>query len=654
MHPKSLYGPNPDDEDHQGKDAGQWLAGAAKDVGRAITGYNEWTQSIPTQVGGYFGVGDQGMSPGYDEASYQQALAAYQANPAAFPNGPPSPPEADPRLANLNLQRNAVNPLVGQLENAAAGNGPSQAQNQLREGTATAISSQYGAAATPSVGGAAQAALYANAQNNAAGLQQAGARQSAQLRAQEMTDARQQLANTLSAQQGVNNTAAQQNLQQRLGNQQSAVGIEGLNQKTGQENKGGLLGGVLGAIGGMFSDVRAKEDIRPMGDSPFLPTIGPVGAGYGAGASGAMPPPPVAATPAPDASTTSAAPWWQSQQAPEKKDGLGGFLSQLSDARSKEKIRTLETALADANQSADTIRGTDVAYPDLGPRPEAPPASPGDGFSPTFQGRLAAWPAEDMNRSSLAAHFGRAGTPQGYREASTFEDLASPAGSRRALAPVAPYEYRYKPEFAAATGADTAPRAGIMAQELEQSPNPALRSAVVDTPIGKAIDGKRAVSANLALSAGLDKRLRAIEGAFARPTVYPGAPNPAAETGISRARQVASDIGDTAVQYPNLVMSDQHSKEAIRSLSGAVEKLAAVAPASTTASIPEGRMVTPDEETIRKYARMRNGADPYADQRAAIDAARMAPPQYRDPWSNDVQDPHEQIPQYQMAPPVRY
>jgi hypothetical protein len=44
---------------------------------------------------------------------------------------------------------------------------------------------------------------------------------------------------------------------------------------------------------------------------------------------------------------------------------------------------------------------------------------------------------------------------------------------------------------------------------------------VVDTPNGKAIDGSRALSANLALSAGLDKRLAEIEGAMGKRTQYP-------------------------------------------------------------------------------------------------------------------------------------
>jgi hypothetical protein len=87
--------------------------------------------------------------------------------------------------------------------------------------------------------------------------------------------------------------------------------------------------------------------------------------------------------------------------------------------------------------------------------------------------------------------------------------LMTPAGSKRALAPVAPALYQYKPMAAAMMGTDTGQRAGVMAQDLEQSP--LLADTVVDTPAGKAIDGQKAVSSTLALTAALDKRLKALE-----------------------------------------------------------------------------------------------------------------------------------------------
>jgi hypothetical protein len=88
--------------------------------------------------------------------------------------------------------------------------------------------------------------------------------------------------------------------------------------------------------------------------------------------------------------------------------------------------------------------------------------------------------------------------------------LTKPEGSRAALEPVEPYTYQYKPDAAAKMGTDTGTRAGVMAHDIERSP--LLADAVIDTPDGKVIDGQRALSANLALAAGMDKRLKKLEG----------------------------------------------------------------------------------------------------------------------------------------------
>ena len=463
-----------------------WFANGMSNIGsgfrdfggglsRFFSGNNDWSAPVPTIAQNPYSSGN------YDEAQYQAVMRAYAAMTpeerlAAGP--PPPPPEVNPYYSNVNLQRGYTNPLLGQLSEAAAGRGPSQAQNALREGTATTVATQFGAAATPSVGGAQQAALVANAQNNAAGAMQQSARQAAQLRAQEMTDARQQLGNVLNQQQGTNTQAMGLQLDREKANQNAAMGINTLNQKTGQENRGGIA-----SLWGNISDIRAKEDMQPLAPSGFQSTIPSQSAAsiYGSGG----------VTPAPSYMPQIESPPPTVQQAPEHE----GFLSKIfSDERSKEKIRALEGALMESRRTADTIAGTGVQYPTLGL---------GGGSGPN------------------AVSFGLGGQTGTTPPTARFADLATPQGSRQALGPVAPYEYRYKPEFAAATGNDTAPRAGIMAQDLERSPNPALRSAVIDTPIGKAIEPRRALSANLALSAGLDKRLRNIEGALSQPTVYP-------------------------------------------------------------------------------------------------------------------------------------
>lgn len=85
-------------------------------------------------------------------------------------------------------------------------------------------------------------------------------------------------------------------------------------------------------------------------------------------------------------------------------------------------------------------------------------------------------------------------------------EMATPEGSREALAPVDPYRYRYTDEAAGRIGEDTGMRTGVMAQDLERSPY--MRDAVIDTPEGKAIDKDRALGSTMAATAGLDKRLR--------------------------------------------------------------------------------------------------------------------------------------------------
>lgn len=65
--------------------------------------------------------------------------------------------------------------------------------------------------------------------------------------------------------------------------------------------------------------------------------------------------------------------------------------------------------------------------------------------------------------------------------------------------------YKYKPGL----GLDTKRRSGIIAQELEKSP--AFRDAVIETPIGKAIDVRKALSVALAEGANLHARLKKLE-----------------------------------------------------------------------------------------------------------------------------------------------
>lgn len=89
------------------------------------------------------------------------------------------------------------------------------------------------------------------------------------------------------------------------------------------------------------------------------------------------------------------------------------------------------------------------------------------------------------------------------------KDLTDPTINRRTLDTINPYTYRYKDDIAEAMGEDTAPRVGIMAQELERSP--AGADVTGTGPNGKVIDLNRAASFNLAANAGLNQRLDQLE-----------------------------------------------------------------------------------------------------------------------------------------------
>jgi len=99
-----------------------------------------------------------------------------------------------------------------------------------------------------------------------------------------------------------------------------------------------------------------------------------------------------------------------------------------------------------------------------------------------------------------------AGRPDGYM------GMAEGAQGRMrgAFGDMRPYRYRYKPGF----GADQEPRVGPMAQEMETSPF--FADSVIDTPRGKAIDLERAQQADIAAGADMDRRLRMLEGRYGR------------------------------------------------------------------------------------------------------------------------------------------
>jgi hypothetical protein len=342
---------------------------------------------------------------------------------------------ASTRGANANLQmREAAdaNASAGrQLAADAAAMKTAEMANRYGQragmiGQAAGIT-QGGAAAQGSLLGAAgQSALAANQAK--AGIQSdvmSGMRQEAQLRQNAYTTqgnlGLQQQQNQTQA-LGTGLTGATQGQGIVAGSRDAANAANAQVQSQNATNKGGSVGGMMAAAGGalaMLSDVRAKEDIEPVGVDGADPT------------ARALRRYETEQTPA------SFRDWKiQQYQKPEQGDvkGGGGLLGGIiSDKRSKTDV--------------DPIA------------------------------RMAA--SEEANRDEL-------------------DD-------------VKPYSYRYKGGFAERFGQDRKPRVGVMAQDLEKGP--AGREVVFEGPGGlKALDTNRAVGYSLAGLAGLDKRMRRLEG----------------------------------------------------------------------------------------------------------------------------------------------
>lgn len=473
--------------------------GILGDVWNAITGQTDYEPNA----------GDTGavavtLSPEELREYYQGGYAGNNVDPGAF--------QRMVQARRLQQTGDKLNRIEGQqqqnisqLQAASMGAGPNIAGDEAQRRA-------FGMASSGNVAPGQRSALIAQAANNAPQM-------AAEARAKQMSDARAQLGGALQGATGTVGTQGQvygnvADLGMRVheGNQRAAQAAVGANTeiKTGNaKNEGSSVGGMIAAAGGaaaMMSDVRAKEDIEPMYDYSRLHED-EGGGGPGVGQIMSM---------------------------------MGHGMA-MSDERSKEKIRALEGALDESRRTAGAIRGADVQYPGAGPSQREIGDSRqnviddlqrhgvrdphtlldfvnytedrrkvGDFDMPEVRARQG---IGDANRSADAIRDTRTVYPSlDGPPAARFADLTTPEGSRQALAPVDPYEFRYKPLAAAALGDDTDPRAGVMAQELEESPY--LHHAVFDGPGGvKMVDQKRLLSGTAAATAGLDKRLRALEAA---------------------------------------------------------------------------------------------------------------------------------------------
>lgn len=179
---------------------------------------------------------------------------------------------ADAALGQQNQARQQQGLLGGMLMQQATGNGPSVAQNQLRQAQATNAAQQSSAAASAR-GGAMNAML---AQKNAADLSaqsaQQTAGQAATLRAQEQLGAMGQLGNLYGQMREGDLNAANmaQARQLGLGQQQLGYGAQQMqadmaNQQANQVFGKLVTGAAQGAAAGLvMSDRNVKHDIEPL------------------------------------------------------------------------------------------------------------------------------------------------------------------------------------------------------------------------------------------------------------------------------------------------------------------------------------------------------------------------------------------------------
>jgi hypothetical protein len=129
-------------------------------------------------------------------------------------------------LGQANQTREGQNALISSLQGTAAGQGPSVAQEQLRQSTAQNVANQ--ASAAQSAHGAARLAALRNASQQQAQIQQQANSQAAGLRAQEIASAQGQLGQSLGLTRSqdigaasTNAQLAQQSGQFNAGNQQA-------------------------------------------------------------------------------------------------------------------------------------------------------------------------------------------------------------------------------------------------------------------------------------------------------------------------------------------------------------------------------------------------------------------------------------------------
>jgi hypothetical protein len=362
--------------------------------------------------------------------------------------------------------------LLGKLDEQLQGKGPTVAGIQAKQGIAQALQNagtQAANARGTSRALAQRSALYGGLQAQA----QAN-RDAALMRAQEQLSAQQQYGGLATQQRtgdiqtrGLSLGSANTDVNAETARQGYQTQISEGNATRAQKGTGAVLSAAGGVVKGIFSDIRAKEDIAP------------TTASYGS-------------TPQVDADFAKA-------------------LRDSMQVKSSQGLQQDPTKLPQLMSSADAGYGAQQA-----------------GLQRAAADTNASNAGMDTSGSGMSA--GGIGGMIGGGMESMGNGLISDERSKENLAPVTPYQYRYRPEMASMMAeqmasklpepsadrvrgevyADArAPREGVMAQDLERSPGG--KKVVMDTKVGKALDARRALSFALANQAGLDKRLSRIE-----------------------------------------------------------------------------------------------------------------------------------------------
>jgi hypothetical protein len=308
--------------------------------------------------------------------------------------------------------------------------------------------------------------------------------------------------------------AAQQNQmaqQAALANQQAAMQAQQTNAGIAQQNAQGLQKGIgvaAGAMGGamMMSDFTAKEDIRP---APARVDRIPAWHNNQYGLTQHDVRRQLQANRERQYDQDIAVEAAAADRGPSAVQQLGVTQRQGADAQ-------LQREQGEAGMSG-FLRNVSLGLSDIRAKEQVRMISRGD--ERPSMGKAGIRVSTDRLRPAAPGYPARI-PPPGYGMSSDFE-TKEPADTRRDLGPIDPVSYRYKeqdavrmaleqgatPEEQAFVYADKRePRDGIIAQQLEQSPE--FDDAVVETPAGKAVVEHRALSSALAELAGMDKRLR--------------------------------------------------------------------------------------------------------------------------------------------------